>query len=236
MFTYRLIPPVSQPISVTVSYVDLSGNRVASDTVFMAGEGKNAVQPVPSDLLEGYSLAPGEDAVKYVTVVNNAAQPVSLTFLYEKRQETTPTPVPPPKAALVSVLYRSEAGDVLFSENVPCKEGEQTLIAVDLSRIDAQHYQLVGQDSAVITLDSSGNPSQKEVVFTFRDTTVKSAVLTLHYRDEAGTSDILARQPGCAFHKRDSRWSLAAPALRSTDTVSCIQAFYPSPGKYLRPL
>ncbi len=188
MFTYRLIPPVSQPISVTVSYVDLSGNRVASDTVFMAGEGKNAVQPVPSDLLEGYSLAPGEDAVKYVTVVNNAAQPVSLTFLYEKRQETTPTPVPPPKAALVSVLYRSEAGDVLFSENVPCKEGEQTLIAVDLSRIDAQHYQLVGQDSAVITLDSSGNPSQKEVVFTFRDTTVKSAVLTLHYRDEAGNA------------------------------------------------
>jgi len=92
VFIYRLIPPVSRQVDVVVSYVDEAGQRVASDTVFTAGEGKHSVPAAPRDLKEGYALMPGEDAAKYVTITQNTATPASLQFVYRMAESATATP------------------------------------------------------------------------------------------------------------------------------------------------
>ena len=186
IFTYKLTTPVSEPVTVVISYTDAQGNPVASDTSVSLGEGKHPVSPAPLDLLEGYALAEQEDPVKYVTVTDNTAQPASLRFVYELIAEATATPAPPPKAALVSVVYKTESGVVLETLTVPCREGEDTLIPVDLGLVDQNVYQLVGESSYTITVDAAGNPSQREVVFLFKDISVITATIPVHYRDEAG--------------------------------------------------
>ncbi|NLE70237.1 MAG: SH3 domain-containing protein, partial [Clostridiales bacterium] len=187
-FIYQLETPVSQPVNVPVSYVDKDGNKVATDTVFTAGEGKHPVQAAPGDLKEGYTLRAGEDAVKYVTITNNEATPASLSFVYEQMAAPTPTAPPTPKAALVKVVYKAEDGTQLYTTTVPCKEGEQTLIEANLNNVNTTMYQLVGESRYIITVDANGNPSQQEVVFLFKDITVKKAVIKIHFRDEAGST------------------------------------------------
>ena len=182
-FRFRLVPVVSQPVRVPVSYVDLDGNTLRPDSVFEAVEGKNPVSPETAGIPEGYALA--DDPVKYVTVANNVAEPASLTFRYQPVTAATATPFVP-KAALVDVLYKTEAGVTLHSERVPAREGEETVIQVNLGLLNPAEYQLVSPERAVITLDASGNPSQREVVFLFKDVTVKDAAVTVRYRNEAG--------------------------------------------------
>ncbi|NLX83325.1 MAG: SH3 domain-containing protein, partial [Clostridiales bacterium] len=185
-FVYELTSPVSRPVDVPVYYVDEAGKHVASSAVFTAGEGKHGFQAAPADLQEGYALKEGEDPVKYVTVTNNQANPSSLTFIYQKIIAPTDTPVPAPKAALVKVLYKSEDGETLYSTTVPCKEGEQTVIDVNLGNVNTTMYQLMSEASHTITVDKNGNPSQQEIIFLFKDITVKTATIDIHYRDEAG--------------------------------------------------
>ena len=187
-FVYELTPPVSQPVDVPVHYVDEEGDHVASSTVFTAGEGKHGVQAAPTDLREGYALKEGEDAVKYVTITDNQATPASLTFVYQKIAAPTDTPAPAPKAALVKVVYKSEDGQELYSTTVPCKEGEQTVIEVNLDHVNTGVYQLISESAHTITVDANGNPSQQEVTFLFKDITVKTATIKIHYRDEAGNT------------------------------------------------
>ncbi len=187
-FVYMLVSPVSQPVNVIVSYVDEQGVRIAQDAVFTLGEGKHPIQASPVGMPSGYALRTGEDAVKYVTVTNNKADPSSLVFVYTKVEAATSTPAPVPKAALVNVLYKNEAGDVLFSTTAPCKEGEQTIISVDYSRINGSVYQLISEPSFTITVDAAGNPSMRDVVFLFKDITIKTADLVLHYRDDKGAT------------------------------------------------
>ncbi|MDI9520774.1 MAG: SH3 domain-containing protein [Bacillota bacterium] len=187
IFVYKLETAVSRPVDVVVSYVDENGNKVASDTVLTLNEGQNPVTANPMDLMEGYALLESEDTTKYVTVTQNTATPPSLSFVYRLVAEVSPTPPPAPKAALVNVLYKNEAGDILYSTSVPCKEGENNVIAVDLNQVNQQIYQLISEPEVIITVDAEGNPSQQEVVFLFKDITVKSATITVHYRDEAGS-------------------------------------------------
>ncbi len=182
-FRFRLIPPVSQPVPVTISYVDLDGNTLRPDSVFEAVEGKNPVSPETDGIPARYALA--DDPVKYVTVANNVAEPASLSFRYQPVAAVTATPFVP-KAALIEVLYKTEAGATLYSERVPAQEGAETVIQANLGLINPAEYQLVSPDRAVITLDASGNPSQREVVFLFKDVTVKDAAVTVRYRNEAG--------------------------------------------------
>ncbi len=188
VFIYRLIPPVSRQVDVVVSYVDEAGQRVASDTVFTAGEGKHSVPAAPRDLKEGYALMPGEDAAKYVTITQNTATPASLQFVYRMAESATATPPPVLKAPLVTITYKTETGLVLYTTTVPCKQGDQTEISVELNRIDSAVYQLVNEPTHIITVDAAGNPSQRDVVFIFRDITVKTANITIHYRDNQGNT------------------------------------------------
>jgi uncharacterized protein YgiM (DUF1202 family) len=185
-FVYQLIPPVSQKVNVVVSYVDEAGQRVAADTVFIAGEGKHSVPAAPTDLQEGYALLPGEDPAKYVTITQNIATPESLQFVYRKTESATATPPTALKAPLVNITYKTEADHILYTTTVPCKEGDETEISVELARVDSAVYQLVNEPIHIITVDAAGNPSQREVVFVFRDITVKTAVITIHYRDDQG--------------------------------------------------
>ncbi len=186
IFVYAVETPVSTPVNVVVSYVDTEGTKVASDTVLTLSEGKNPVTATPTDLMEGYALLATEDATKYVTVTQNTATPDSLTFVYELVAQASPTPPPAPKAALVNVIYRDESGKDLYTTTVPCKEGDNTVVSVDLSLVNQQIYQLVSEPEVTITVDSNGVPSQQDVIFLFKDITVKSATINVHYRDEAG--------------------------------------------------
>jgi len=185
-FIYKLSPPVSQPVTIVIRYVDASGAPVASPGEVTLGEGKHPVSPAPADLMEGYALMEGEDAVKYVTVTNNTASPEALQFVYAQAVAASPTPPPAINVPLVSVVYKTETGLVLYSLTVPCREGEETVIPVDLSRVDTAVFELVGEASYTITVDAAGNPSQREVVFLFKDISVKTATIQVHYRDESG--------------------------------------------------
>ncbi|MDD4080205.1 MAG: SH3 domain-containing protein [Eubacteriales bacterium] len=190
-FLYELKPAVSEFVDIKIYYVDQASVPVASEETRSLGEGINQVTADPRDLKEGYTLA--DDATKSVTVSDNQASPASLTFVYSlttppPTEAPTPTPPPAPKVALVPVNYVSESGALLFSENVPAKEGEQTLIAADLTRVDAATYELTGTGEQTVTVDASGTATPKEVVFVFRDITVKTAALKVHYRDEAGNA------------------------------------------------
>jgi len=202
-FVYELKPAVSQEVEITIYYVDQNGVPVASEDSLSLGEGVHQISPSPRDLKEGYTLL--DEATKPVSVSNNQASPASLTFLYSlatptPTEEPTPTPAPAPKVALVPVNYVNEAGVLLYTETVPAKEGEQTLIAANLSLVDSAVYELTGAAQQTVTVDANGAASPAEVDFVFRDISIKTATLRVHYRDEAGNplsaSQEMALEPG----------------------------------------
>ena len=202
-FVYELKPAVSEYVDIKIYYVDKAGVPVASEETRSLGQGINQVSADPKDLREGYALA--DEATKPVSVSDNQATPASLTFFYSKAtpaptEVPTPTPPPAPKVALVPVNYVSESGALLFTENVPAKEGEQTLIAVNPARVDSGTYELTGAGEQNVTVDAAGVASPGEVVFVFRDITVKSVTLKVHFQDEAGNalsaSQDIALEPG----------------------------------------
>ena len=184
-FYYRQTPSVSFPVDIRIRYVDESGTPVASDTVQSMPEGKNAVRPNPIDLQDGYVLA--DEEIKYVTVSENQADPESLVFVYQLSEKPqTPTPPPAPKVALVNILYRMEDGTVFHQETAPAKEGEDTAVTVDYTLIDSEIFQLLGPETVLVTVNGEGVPTPGEVAFTFRDISLKKAVITLRYLDENG--------------------------------------------------
>ena len=188
-FVYELKQAVSENAEIKIYYTDKDGVPVATEETRSLTEGLNQVDPQPVDLKEGYSLA--DEATKPVSVKNNQANPASLTFIYSlatqaPTAEPSATPAPAPKVALVPVIYRSEAGRELVKETVPAKEGEQTTIAADLTKVDGNVYQLTGEAQQMVSVDAAGVATPSEVVFIFKDISIKTATLNVHFRDEAG--------------------------------------------------
>ncbi|MGI6695537.1 MAG: MucBP domain-containing protein [Christensenellales bacterium] len=224
-FVYELKQAVSENAEIKIYYTDQNGVPVAAEETRSLIEGLNQVEPRPLDLKEGYTLS--DEAIKAVHVSNNQAEPASLTFVYslttpEPTATPTPTPPPAPKVALVPVKYMTEAGALLHSETVPAKEGEQTFIAADLTRVDTAKYELTGVQQQTVTVDAQGIATPNEVVFTFRDISIKVASLKVHFRDETGNaladSQTMELKPG--VHPVTAPQSIGGMQLQGESTVN----------------
>ncbi len=213
-FRYRAV--VSQPVNINIHYVDENQAPVASSQVFAANDGTNTIKAAPTDLQEGYRLKDGAADTQYVIVSNNAADKTDVYFEYTnaplpaESQEPETTEAPAPKVAIVSVYYRDQFGKPLADkpepDSVTCVEGEENVIAVDLTKVDSNIYEFAGTSPQTVMVDANGVATPGEVVFLFRDLSEgRKASLPVHAMDE-NSQELFAetREIGVGEHAVDA--------------------------------
>ena len=184
-------PIISGPVDVNVYYEDLMGNLVATTQVFSAVDGTNSIEAKPTDLKEGYVL--DDEAVKYVIVKNNEAQPSQVRFLYAQVEApASEEPAPAPMVKIVYVYYKDQLDNTLYTQSVTCYENENNIILADPKLIPGNEngkYALNDVPQKTVTVDSEGNATPEEVVFLFADTRAgMSTDVKVHFRLEDGTT------------------------------------------------
>ncbi len=178
VFYYELPGPIVAPsVNITVSFVNSETAELIREFTTEVHDGTNAVE---AEQIEGYRLI-GEDT-QYVTVTVDGADPQRLVFYYEELKDEPQVTTPPvPKAEFIDVLYTDQYGNVFYTEQVKCVQGEPTIIPVDLSR--AEGYVLNDESEKTATIDDEGMLSPERIVFLF---TLQTKV-TLNYQTEDGT-------------------------------------------------
>ena len=183
---------ISAPVDVMVHYLDeKTGNPVASSQKSECKDGTNSITASPADLKEGYALKEGEADTKYVIVSSGYANPDSITFYYSSVAVVTegPTPDPAPKVALVKVYYRDQFGKNILEDAVSCVENEENIVVADLSKLDANIYELTSADRQQVAVDNEGNSTPSEVIFLFKDKSVdRTANVLIRYLLDDGKS------------------------------------------------
>lgn len=138
----------------TVSVVFRTEDGTSLDQ-YTATIAKGGEQTVSAKTFEGYVLADGSPDSVTVTVDALGRQSHSeVVFVYRKL----------PDGATVPVEYRTDTGSILGSEEVIIERGQsQTFQAKTFD-----DYTLTSASSVMVTVDDQGEPSQAEVVFTYK--------------------------------------------------------------------
>jgi len=171
-FTCELIP-VAVAVDVPVYYVDAEGHVLYQTVKACAPDQYTTIAPDAS-VVPGYNVTNG--AVD-VWVDIHGANPAEVTFACEAAY------VEPGKAN-VTVIYQTESGVVIDSQQVTCYENQENVITP--SSAAASAYELTGYNSYTITVDANGNPSMNPVIFTYRNQPVQIHVDVV-YQTEDGT-------------------------------------------------
>ncbi len=211
-------PVISGPVEITIHFVDEAGEPVASPVEYVCQDGTNTVAADPADLPEGYELI--GDAVQYVRVAENRADPPMLTFVYRYAGHVatpapTKTPEPAPQVAIVNVFYRDQDGKTLHSETATCVEGESNIIHSFPGLLEQEapgRYELADAAQKTVSVDRDGVASPPEIIFLFKDLHKEiTKEIAVHYRLEGsgeavapsgvemcrvGGNDIFARPSG----------------------------------------
>lgn len=158
-----------QPVSVTIHYVDQSGEALRNDDVLPFTKGMHNAAAV---MIPGYTLI-GENE-QPVLVDENGATPQEVTFVYQR--EIHPVEIPVHYVDETGIQIAEDTSKIISpSDNVVLPEGG----------VSPDDYELIGREAVEVLLDGDGaHPA--EVTFQYRRI-IKPASVTLHYVDDTGS-------------------------------------------------
>ncbi len=185
-FRYRVIentPAAVTPVDITVFYRDRADSaiEVASSQVVTCYEGQTTINAAPLDLREHYQLVSEPEYTVTLTAEGISAN--AVVFEYEYMPPADPEPAP--KVALVTVYYKSQSGQVLYTETVTCVEGAPNAISVNAANVPAD-CTLNDDATKMVTVDANGAPTPAEVVFQFLAASEVQANVPVHFRTAEG--------------------------------------------------
>ena len=140
-FLYNEPYAANVAISVPVYYRSSDGQTLKTTTV-LCYQGSNTVRADDAQVPSGYVLQSSRNASVYIGS-NGVANPASVVFTYAKSV-----------SASVKVVYRDNAGGVLFSHYVTVGSGNHTIYANNA--LVPKGYGIVGASSANVSVSSSG--------------------------------------------------------------------------------
>ncbi|HSK69437.1 MAG TPA: SH3 domain-containing protein, partial [Candidatus Limnocylindria bacterium] len=180
VFTYELSAPLptARPVSATVPvyYRDLSNNILATEFRTLP-PGAHLVRADLTKIPFNYMLTGPSDAVVIVSYTG-AASPASVNFILSPITVVTPRPV----TAVVTVSYRDQSGNVLFTDRVTVTPGYTTITAND-ARVPAG-MTLVSNRNVTVFVSSTGISYPSGVIFTYANPS--RAIIQIIYQDNAG--------------------------------------------------
>ncbi|MHC1786669.1 MAG: MucBP domain-containing protein [Christensenellales bacterium] len=222
VFLYNYAPPAA---TVTIRYVDAATMQDIASPQQQGNlaPGSYEVKAAPADLKANYTPA-GAQAQTVTVDGNGTASPAEVVFLYNYTPPATEVPVTdapatePPVTeapipdAVINIYYQDEAGLAvadLKQQQLPA--GQHSIVAQPANL--AQGYELISNESRVVTVDRKGaNPP--EIVFLYRlkvtpapvtevpvtEAPIAPATVSVQYLDESdrpvATAQELLLQPG----------------------------------------
>ncbi len=145
---YRIVHPNAE---VTVRYVTEDGTELHSDVITIT---PNHTATAQAQEFDGYRLL--SNGTVTITVDDyGVATPKSVTFTYKA--------IPP--SAEITVTEQTQDGRILNSKMVTIKTGTTESIKANTY----SDYEVTGNGSAKVSVNSDGIPSQNSVIFTYKE-------------------------------------------------------------------
>ncbi len=151
-------------------------NQILASEYRTLPPGTHLVQANASKIPAGYYVSGASDAVVFVSYYGTAA-PDAVNFVLSQSIAQTPRPV----SAEVSVSYRDEMGNVLYSTKQSLSPGYATVTADD-SRVP-YGMTLTSSRSVMVYVSDQGIAYPSGIVFTYR--AASQADIQVIYRDNA---------------------------------------------------
>ena len=192
--------PVVLPQTVTVRYMTMNGNEIATAQSVLCEAGETLIPCAPDTLPEGYRCL--DDAPVAVFVDANGASTYTVTFYYEAIETpapvtevpVTPTPAPvtdapvtatplPPYLTVKVRYVNLDTGIDFYTTAAMCTVGAGSVISVEQDKVPVG-YEVKGESTVVVNITNDGVISPNEVVFYF---SAKTGTISVYYKAEDGT-------------------------------------------------